>query len=99
MNVDIDLEQGHAVANELGQLTSLTYYLDFFFVERSAEELPLYLNIAYTLDRYTWGGILFTLLAVWIALWSISLYQYKFEVCNLQGNMIANKNFVNVLEA
>ncbi len=62
--MDIDLEQAFVVGYFFGQLSSLTYYSDQAFVEASPKQLPLYLNIVYTLDSYTWLSLFIAMIIV-----------------------------------
>ncbi len=66
--MDIDLEQAYIVGYMFGQMTSSTYYSDQVFIESSPQQLPLYLNIIYTLDKHTWLSLGVAMLAVCITL-------------------------------
>ncbi len=50
----------------LGRIASVAFYFDVRLLEPKPRQQPLYLNIAYTLDIYTWLLFGITLLSVWL---------------------------------
>ncbi len=79
---DLNVEQAFVVGHDLGRVSSLTYFIFFVYIEMKPDELPLYKNIAYTLDRYTWALFGGSILATWLAGWMLSQTDDEYRVRN-----------------
>ncbi len=71
-HADLNVEQAFVVGHDLGRVSSLTYFIFFIYIELKPDELPLYQNIAYTFDGYTWSLFGGAVLLTWFVWWILS---------------------------
>ncbi len=55
--MDFSLDQAQNTEINIARFTVFTYYLIIMYMEFKPERLPVFTNIAFSFDIYTWGLI------------------------------------------